>query len=269
MGRYTRGKATREEGRRREPALLTVFMAERPSTCQAAAASSGHASGASSQELAIRRILRAANHFDMLQLKRPHADLMEKPVWDITPEQVHKAFRKLSLCCHPDKSTHPDAPRAFEQLKKAKQCLSNELDRDDYLIDFVKQQRVSWEGNWSTVEAVGETKQRVSSMRDEALRSESENVADAMREKREKAEAAARKKQRLQQAAQRRAARREEDDNDGFEVSDDDEDGGGSGSTGRDAPLPGPQRPGGPSRPLHHRPGASGNGGARKKPKFM
>ena len=98
-------------------------------------------SGSSQQGLAIRRILRAANHFDALQLKRPHADLMEQPVWEVTIEQVHKAFRKLSLCCHPDKSTHPDAPRTFELLKKAKAVLSNELDRDDYLLNFVKQQK--------------------------------------------------------------------------------------------------------------------------------
>ena len=207
------------------------------------------------QEIAIKRILRAANHFDLLQLRRPHADLMNQPVWEITGEQVHKAFRKLSLCCHPDKSTHPDAPRAFEALKKAKAILSNELDRDDYLHNFVRQQKVSWEGNWSSAEAAGETKQRVSSMREESQRAESDSVVDAMRERREKVEAAARKKQRVQQAQQRRAARQDDDaaaDNEEEEEASAgvDSRGGGGGSAA------GPQRPG-------------VAGAARKRPRFL
>ena len=75
---------------------------------------------ASAADAEIRRILRAANHFDMLKLRRPHADLMDQPVWELTNDDVHRSFRKLSLSCHPDKSSHPDAPRAFEALKKAK-----------------------------------------------------------------------------------------------------------------------------------------------------
>ena len=237
---------------------------------RAASTLSASTSGSTTQELAIRRILRAANHFDALQLERPHADLMEQPVWEVTGEQVHKAFRKLSLCCHPDKSTHPDAPRAFELLKKAKAVLSSELDRDDYLLNFVKQQRVNWEGNWATVEVAGEAKQRVTAMRQEAQRSESDNVADAMRERREKAEAAARKKQRVQQAQQRRTARRDDDAED--DDDDDDDAAHGVPSSSRGMP-PGPQRPGppGPQRPgasgSLHRPG--GAGAVRKKPKFM
>lgn len=210
----------------------------------------------------IKRILQAANHFDMLKLPRPHADLMDRPVWTVTPEVVQKAFRKLSLCCHPDKSTHPDAPRAFEALKGAKACLATSLDRDDYLLEFVRQQKTRWEGNWTSAEGVSETKQRVSSMREEAQRAQHDDVVEAMRERRERAEAAARKKVRLQTArAQRRASASDDDGDD-----DDEEDrrarGVGSGAgpsstSGRSAGGTMPRRP------------VVGAGAARKRPKFL
>ena len=85
----------------------------------------GQTSSSASKKIAA--ILRAANHFDRLQLPKPYADLAGEPVWDVSEEQVAKSFRKLSLCCHPDKSSDPEAPAAFELLKKAKACLLNEL----------------------------------------------------------------------------------------------------------------------------------------------
>jgi curved DNA-binding protein CbpA len=205
----------------------------------------------------IKRILRASNHFDLLKLAKPHADLMDQPVWELTGDDVHRAFRKLSLCCHPDKSKHPDAPRAFEALKAAKKCLSEPLERDDYLLDFLKRQKTSWEGNWAGADSASDARQRVSSMREEAQRTEADQVVDAMRERRERAEAAARKKARVQAAQQRRATDREaapaDDDDD-----DDDEAptfGAGGGGAGRAAAST----------------GARAGGGAvpRKRPKFL
>lgn len=87
------------------------------------------------------------------------------------------------MCCHPDKSSHPDAPRAFEALKKAKACLTNELDKDDYLRDFVKKAKVEWEGNWSKADSVFAEKDRMSKMRDEAQMVHGQSVVDAMRER--------------------------------------------------------------------------------------
>ena len=197
----------------------------------------------------IKRMLRAANHFDLLKLKRPHADRMDHPVWEVTDDDVHRAFRKLSLCCHPDKSSHPDAPRAFEALKKAKKSLSDPLERDDYLNEFVRQLKVSWEGNWSAASSSQDERQRISSMRDEAQRADAAVVVDAMRERREKAEAAARKKQRVQAAQQRRGR----DAHGGDDDDDDDDD---------DAP-PVP-RPGGG---VGARPVGAGGPAARKKPR--
>lgn len=206
------------------------------------------ASGSTSTaDAEIKRILRAANHFDLLKLKRPHTDLMEQPVWEVAGDEVHRAFRKLSLCCHPDKSTHPDAPRAFEALKKAKKCLAEPLDRDDYLLEFVRRQKLGWEGNWAAASASTDAKQRVSSMRDEAQRADTEQVVDAMRERRERAEAAARKKQRVQAASQRRAEAAALDDDDDDET----------------------ERQRGPSAQQAARTAGGGGPAARKKPKFM
>ena len=97
--------------------------------------------------------------------------------------QVNRAYRKLSLCCHPDKSTHPDAPRAFEALKKAKACLTHPLDKDDYLRDFVKQSKIAWEGSWNQADTAFAEKDRMSKMREEAQAVQGESVADAMRER--------------------------------------------------------------------------------------
>jgi len=183
---------------------------------------------------------------------------MDQPVWEVSGDHVHRSFRKLSLCCHPDKSSHPDAPRAFEALKKAKACLADPTLRDDYLHEFVRQLKTSWEGNWASKEAASDSKQRVSSMREEAKRAEAEQVVDAMRERRERVEAAARKKQRIAAAQQRRAAQHE-----AGAVDDDDDDSGGDDGSGH---VGGGRAAGGGTGPIRSRPGA---GAARKRPKFL
>lgn len=162
---------------------------------------------ASSEDTKIRGILRASNFFDMLQLGRPHTDLLGQPVWDVTDESISRAYRKLSLCCHPDKSQHVDAPRAFEALKKAKSCLLNPLERDDYLTEFVKKLKTQWEGNWGGGLDVKGSKERVTTMRDEAQREQGDSVAEAMRERHARAMDAARRKQRKQAAAARAEVR--------------------------------------------------------------
>ena len=230
------------------------FVSQHSDTSRSASVmQGGSSSSASSADEQIKRILRAANHFDMLRLSRPHADLMGQPVWEPTPDDVHRAFRRLSLCCHPDKSTHPEAPRAFEALKRAKACLAQPLERDDYLLEFIRNQKTSWEGNWSSAGVASDSRQRATSMREEARRAETEVVVDAMRERRERAEAAARKKQRVQAAQQRRSAELPS----GAALDDDDDE---------DATAVG-------AAVVHARSGGVGArpaaGAARKRPKFM
>ena len=202
--------------------------------------------------------MRATNHFDMLKLPRPYPDLMEDPVWDVPPDTVNRAFRKLSLCCHPDKSTHPEAPRAFEAIKKAKQCLLNDYERDDYVRDFVRQLKTTWEGNWVSAGGAADSKQRVNTMRDAALREQSESVSDAMREKRERAEQLMKRKQRLQQAAQARSnARQQPSATEPGEDDSDDDPAFSNKSDGAPAATAGPVRRGGSSA------------APRKRPKFL
>ena len=219
---------------------------------------------ADAEENAIRRILLASNHFDMLRLPRPHGDVMDKPVWDVTSDAVHRAFRKASLVCHPDKSSHPDAPRAFEALKRAKRCLSEPLDRDDYLLNFIRQQKVRWEGNWTSVEVSNESKQRMALMREEAQRADADSVAEAMRERRERAEAAARKHDRQQlHAAQRRHRRAAERSEAAQEEEDEDED-----EDDSNKPPAISHGHGKAGSSIRRAAGGVG-GGARKRPKFL
>ena len=86
----------------------------------------------------IGLILRAESHFDVLSLPMPYYDCHQRrQMWNCDTDAVNKAFRKLSLSCHPDKSVHPDAGKAFDLLKKAKACLVHPLERDRYIREFL------------------------------------------------------------------------------------------------------------------------------------
>ena len=96
----------------RSPALRACQIGR---VWRAAIEREGNHTTASAQKMAtIQGILNASNHFDLLRLPKPTSDLLGEPVWDVSEADVHRAFRKTSLCCHPDKATHADAPRAFE-----------------------------------------------------------------------------------------------------------------------------------------------------------
>lgn len=45
-------------------------------------------------------------------------------------QNVKRNFRKKSLQIHPDKAQHPDAPKAFDALKRAELVLSSEVSED-------------------------------------------------------------------------------------------------------------------------------------------
>jgi DnaJ family protein C protein 8 len=190
----------------------------------------------SSHDRAIANILKAAStsHFDVLQLPRPHADLIDKPVWECTDEEIGRAFRKRSLACHPDKSTHPDAPRAFEILKKAKICLLNPLTRHDYLVDYLRREKTAWEGKWGSAESAGAVRERVTAMRGADQQEQGDSVVDAMRERRARAEQAARKKQFVAAAQARAAARNARNDDDESSADESGGGGGGGGGSGSD-----------------------------------
>jgi DnaJ-class molecular chaperone len=66
-------------------------------------------------------------------------DLLGRPVWEVSVEDISKAYRKLARFCHPDKVSGmsedeaKQAERAYETLRLAKECLSKEDSRGPYV----------------------------------------------------------------------------------------------------------------------------------------
>ena len=73
------------------------------------------------QDAEIERILKSfrANAYDVLDLQPGVPD-----------EDIKRAYRKKSLLIHPDKSSNPQAPDAFDRLAIAQQTLLNEKKRE-------------------------------------------------------------------------------------------------------------------------------------------
>ena len=77
---------------------------------------------------AIKRILLAdkdRDYFRMLELPPPDVDALGRPKWEVTPAEVSKAYRKLSVLVHPDKNPGDDARQAFEVLNRAHRILKD------------------------------------------------------------------------------------------------------------------------------------------------
>lgn len=87
------------------------------------------------RENEINRILGAfkLNPFEMLGLR-----------FTATPEDIRRAYRKVSLAVHPDKTTHPRAKDAFEIIGHAQKELLNEDKRKnlDFLLGLAKEEVV-------------------------------------------------------------------------------------------------------------------------------
>jgi hypothetical protein len=214
------------------------------------------AAPASASDATIRSILRAGNHFEALDLPKPYPNLVGEAAWDSSSDDVNRAFRKRSLHCHPDKSKHADAPRAFETLKKAKACLLSDLERDGYVREHVREQQLRWEGSWKSEAEAAQARARISSARGSSQQEHADTVAEAMRKRREKAEFGEWKKQRSEKL-RAQSARRRADDEDAVAalMGSDDEDRGAG---------PAPADRGGAS-------GAAGAGASRdlkKRPRF-
>jgi len=81
-----------------------------------------HEESAFSKELEVERILKAfkLNPYDLLDID-----------YTATPGDIKRRYRQLSLFIHPDKTPHPRAPDAFDQLKKAESDLSTPEKRDE------------------------------------------------------------------------------------------------------------------------------------------
>eukprot|EP00967_Tisochrysis_lutea_P152549 scaffold299200_cov27-Tisochrysis_lutea.AAC.1 len=181
------------------------------------------AASGSSDNSTIRSILRAGDYFQVLDLPKPYVSLSGDAVWDCGSEAVNRAFRKRSLHCHPDKSRHPDAPRAFDTLKKAKACLLNEMQRDGYVREHVREQQLRWEGSWKSEAEAAQAKAHSSEVRANVQQHHADNVAEAMRKRREKAEFNQWKRERSEQRRARVLGRRLDEEERGETLAQDDE----------------------------------------------
>lgn len=61
----------------------------------------------------------------LLELPPPEVDALGRPTWPITPAQVSKAYRRLSILVHPDKNPSEAARTAFEALNEAHRALKD------------------------------------------------------------------------------------------------------------------------------------------------
>ncbi|WPT15243.1 hypothetical protein PSENEW3_00003184 [Picochlorum sp. SENEW3] len=93
----------------------------------------------SAQE-AVERILQAykdKDYFRMLGLEYPDVDALGRPVWHVTPSEVSRAYRRLSILVHPDRNPGEDAREAFEALNESHKKLKDPEQIDTILKDNV------------------------------------------------------------------------------------------------------------------------------------
>lgn len=88
----------------------------------------------------VQRVLSANSLFAVLELEPPTWDAIGRPSWPLA-DKVAPAFRRLSFQLHPDRTSHPNAPRAFQILKRAKEVLHDPLEREKYVLRYVADQR--------------------------------------------------------------------------------------------------------------------------------
>ena len=90
--------------------------------------------------MALSKLLTCAGHrAQCLCLPEPALDLLGRPVWEVSVDDIGKAYRKLARFCHPDKLqglSAEDAARAekaYEALRTAKECLQKDDTRGPYV----------------------------------------------------------------------------------------------------------------------------------------
>ncbi len=137
----------------------------------------------------ISRILACCSHdyFALLDID-PLAD------WE---SAVKRAYRKKTLLVHPDKVAHPQAPAAFDRIKRAESVLSDggaELERLLAIYQDARAVAAGMEGVRAEVARILETEikndsvERDFEQRQEARRAEEATKARAVREARKQRE---------------------------------------------------------------------------------
>lgn len=179
---------------------------------------------------AIKRILLAdkdRDYFRMLALPLPDVDALGRPKWEVTPAEVSKAYRKLSVLVHPDKNPGEDARQAFEVLNRAHRLLKDAGELESILkehLDKAKARRDEQEARATLEERVIINARQVEEAK--ALRKqEAESLqAEIVRQMQEKQRKAKERKQAEGGSRYRRQGTADEDkeseeDNDGKKES--------------------------------------------------
>lgn len=175
---------------------------------------------------AIKRILLAAkdrDYFRLLELPPPGVDALGRPCWDITPAQVSKAYRKLSILVHPDKNPGAEARQAFEELNEAHRTLKdpNKLEGilAEHLEAAVARQEEAMANAAPEERAVMQAQQKAAA---KALRkAQGEQLQSGIAQQmRERVEAAKRKRAAAEKSQYRRT---DEDRDDGLEEEEEEE----------------------------------------------
>jgi hypothetical protein len=109
-------------------------------------------------------LLAADSPFGRLQLSVPRINILGNAEWDVTEQQIKRAYRDLSLRVHPDKCSSSHASAAFHAVKEAYQLLLDERTRATCVSEFatkLKQQplkSVGWESGGASSGSVAKEK---------------------------------------------------------------------------------------------------------------
>jgi len=158
---------------------------------------------ATQQREAIDHILEMyhkKDYFGLLHLEYPSVDALGRPAWDVSPAQVSKAYRTLSVLVHPDKiassqlhtkDIHEKARDAFEALNESHKKLKDADSLEQILKDSIAMAKDKKERE---IAGLGSIQDRVQYMSGELnekkrLRKEqsavlNEEIQEQMREKR-------------------------------------------------------------------------------------
>ena len=117
-------KKAREQHEEGDDAKALGHLEKSLKLCETASARSLHdhirkygAGSAAAQ--AVARVLKAADHYEVLNLPRAQAATL-------TPAELKKAYRQLSLRLHPDRNHARQAEAAFKRLSEAYTFLSSQ-----------------------------------------------------------------------------------------------------------------------------------------------
>ncbi|KAH7622465.1 putative DnaJ-like protein subfamily C member 8 [Nannochloris sp. 'desiccata'] len=145
---------------------------------------------------AIQRILLAdkdRDYFRMLALPLPEVDALGRPTWNVTPIEVSKAYRKLSILVHPDKNPGDEARQAFEVLNKAHRLLKDAGGLETILKDHLSKAKARKEEEEAraTVEErvvlIAQQQEEAKTLRKQEADALNAEIVRQMKEKQEKA----------------------------------------------------------------------------------